>query len=132
MQNVCCYNWNMNQLTADAYRQYRHLKTCLQQIEGAPNGTAPPTKITPPEDEVFGQSLNKPVKATKKEMKTAVSSARKPVWNMRRWTKGKGYVTDKCDGVRRRDVGSDVMVENEDRDPSEVEIPNTKSMVGTA
>ena len=78
---------------ADAYRQYRHLKSHPSHIDGALNEVAPPSFPVPTGDEeVFGRTLNKPVKV-KEDENAPSGEQRKPVWKLRRWTKGKGYVT---------------------------------------
>ncbi len=66
--------------------------------EATPPSTTPPSatppSVTPPsvDDEVFGSSLNKPSVA-QQPPSAAVTALNKPMWKLRRWTKGKGYET---------------------------------------
>ena len=91
-------------ITSDAYRQYRQLKSQQTSSNGAINGTAHQLETTPnkhgEEDEVFGPALNKPAKVRTVETAPAKSSEGRSVWRVRRWTKDRGYVTVKCDGVK--------------------------------
>ncbi len=109
-----------NLFVADAYRQYRHLKSHPSHIDGALNEVAPLSLPVPSGDEeVFGRTLNKPVKV-KEEENAPSSEHRKPVWKLRRWTKGKGYVTVTNDngdpatsgGVGDESTGKDVSSKN--------------------
>ena len=105
-------------ITSDAYRQYRQLKSQQTSSNGAINGTAHQLETTPnkhaEEDEVFGPALNKPAKVGKVETAPAKTSEGRSVWRVRRWTKDRGYVTVKSDGVRGggggdvRDTGDDI------------------------
>lgn len=86
------------------------MKSHPSHIDGASDEAAPPSKAAPTVDEeVFGRTLNKPVKI-KEEENASTSELRKPVWKLRRWTKGKGYVTvtnDNGDPATSVDVGNE-------------------------